>query len=107
MGKVRQADGFIIINENSGEIILGKSPKEFTGGLFEGRIATSDISDIQSHISTSKIKAIFCIIILYAYLNRRRNNISSQIRRNKICRRSNKICHIDNWPINLLMSFLK
>uniref|UniRef100_A0A915AFR7 Cadherin domain-containing protein n=1 Tax=Parascaris univalens TaxID=6257 RepID=A0A915AFR7_PARUN len=56
LDRTRQANGFVTINERTGEVSLGQAPKEFAGGVFESRIASSDISNSDIHIATSKLK---------------------------------------------------
>uniref|UniRef100_F1KSD0 Cadherin-87A n=1 Tax=Ascaris suum TaxID=6253 RepID=F1KSD0_ASCSU len=56
LDRTRQANGFVTINERTGEVSLGQAPKEFAGGVFESRIASSDISNTDVHIATSKLK---------------------------------------------------
>ncbi|VDM45688.1 unnamed protein product [Toxocara canis] len=56
LDRTRQANGFVTINERTGEVSLGQSPKEFAGGVFESRIASSDISSTDAHIATTKFK---------------------------------------------------
>uniref|UniRef100_A0A914RP83 Uncharacterized protein n=1 Tax=Parascaris equorum TaxID=6256 RepID=A0A914RP83_PAREQ len=34
LDRTRQANGFVTINERTGEVSLGQAPKEFAGGVF-------------------------------------------------------------------------
>lgn len=54
--RVKQANGFISIDEKSGIVRLAQSPYDSVGGVFESHISSSDLSDIVSHIATTKLK---------------------------------------------------
>ncbi|VDN49501.1 unnamed protein product [Gongylonema pulchrum] len=54
--RVRQASGFLTIDEKSGVIRLAQSPHASAGGVFESRIASSDHTDVDSHIANTKLK---------------------------------------------------
>ncbi|VDN83893.1 unnamed protein product, partial [Brugia pahangi] len=58
--RVRQANGFVNVDEKSGIIRLVQSPYDSAGGIFESRIASTDLSDIISHVATTKLKYCFC-----------------------------------------------
>lgn len=55
------------INERTGEVSLGQAPKEFAGGVFESRIASSDISNTDVHIATSKLKVLSLPTFFFCY----------------------------------------
>ncbi|EJW81050.1 hypothetical protein WUBG_08040 [Wuchereria bancrofti] len=54
--RVRQANGFVNVDEKSGIVRLMQSPYDSAGGVFESRIASTDLSDIISHVATTKLK---------------------------------------------------
>uniref|UniRef100_A0A1I7VDM4 Cadherin domain-containing protein n=1 Tax=Loa loa TaxID=7209 RepID=A0A1I7VDM4_LOALO len=54
--RVRQANGFINVDEKSGIVRLAQSPYDSMGGVFESSIASTDLSDIISHVATTKLK---------------------------------------------------
>uniref|UniRef100_A0A1I8EXD5 Cadherin domain-containing protein n=1 Tax=Wuchereria bancrofti TaxID=6293 RepID=A0A1I8EXD5_WUCBA len=57
--RVRQANGFVNVDEKSGIVRLMQSPYDSAGGVFESRIASTDLSDIISHVATTKLKVYF------------------------------------------------
>lgn len=57
--RVRQANGFVSIDEKSGTVRLAQSPYDSVGGVFESRIASTDLSDIVSHVAITKLKVYF------------------------------------------------
>lgn len=56
MDRVRQANGFLSINEKEGDVLLAQSPYDSTGGVFESKITSSDLSDMNSHVATAILK---------------------------------------------------
>ncbi|VDP13288.1 unnamed protein product [Onchocerca flexuosa] len=54
--RVRQANGFINMDEKSGIVRLAQPPYDSAGGVFESRITSTDLSDIASHVATTKLK---------------------------------------------------
>ncbi|VDK80581.1 unnamed protein product, partial [Onchocerca ochengi] len=53
--RVRQANGFINVDEKSGIVHLAQSPYDSAGGVFESRITSTDLSDIVSHVATTNV----------------------------------------------------
>ncbi|MCP9261414.1 BMA-CDH-7 [Dirofilaria immitis] len=57
--RVRQANGFVNVDEKSGIVRLAQSPYDSAGGVFELHITSTDLSDIASHVATTKLKVYF------------------------------------------------
>ncbi|CAG9533294.1 unnamed protein product [Cercopithifilaria johnstoni] len=58
--QVKQANGFVSIDEKSGIVRLAQSLHHSAGGVFESRITSADLSDIVSHVATTKIIGELC-----------------------------------------------
>lgn len=56
LGKTRQANGFITIDEKTGDVTLGRSPRDFSAGLFDCKIASSDSSEAEAHLAYVQLK---------------------------------------------------
>uniref|UniRef100_A0A915PYH9 Cadherin domain-containing protein n=1 Tax=Setaria digitata TaxID=48799 RepID=A0A915PYH9_9BILA len=61
--RVRQANGFVNVDEKSGIVSLTQSPYDSAGGVFESRIASTDLSDIVSHIATTKYQSVASVSV--------------------------------------------
>uniref|UniRef100_A0A0N5AZF9 Cadherin domain-containing protein n=1 Tax=Syphacia muris TaxID=451379 RepID=A0A0N5AZF9_9BILA len=55
-GKARQLSGFVIIDEKTGQISLGRSPREFDNAVFECKIVSADSPALSAHFAYAQLQ---------------------------------------------------